>query len=73
MADHTAIDDTLPDSSQVQADIFHPIGTSSPHPQSIPVADLVDHLPFTRQTGSQLPLSEHDQPHEFFKACNLWL
>ena len=54
-------DETLKDMQSVQ--------TSSPHPvQSTTPADHFDHPPFTRPNGSQLPLTEHDEPHEFFEA-----
>jgi hypothetical protein len=54
-------DETLKDMQLVQ--------TSSPRPvQSTTPADHFDHPPFTRPNGSQLPLTEHDEPHEFFEA-----
>ena len=48
---------------------LQPVLTSSPRPaQQSQTADPFSHPPFSIRTGSQLPLTEVDEPHEFFEA-----
>ena len=48
---------------------LQPVLTSSPRPaQQSQTADPFSRPPFSIRTGSQLPLTEVDEPHEFFEA-----